>query len=420
MGKTENVELVAIERLSENEKGGGFTSTLEAIKVKALVNGQNKSYDWVVKSLPRDPNRALMSLAYKADEREAEFYGVLVPKIAQFLTSKQVSGWLPYICSTPYSSWTEKEKVLIMDNLKETGWRDAINKKAGLDIHHVRLVIKWLASFHAVTYAFFDQYGIVRAKKDFKLFFWKYDDHFDWVKETEPFRSMTNDNQRTMFKGFEEKNPSRNYCNYLEDMIEKHLDMGTAANKVKDSKNFKLLTLCHHDPWFNNMMFKYNDAEAPTDVVLFDFQIPSYASPALDLSFFLDSSTTGELRREYLPHILTLYHTTFMHTLESLNTRVDFTYEDLLEDYRKAKLHGVNFALTALPTILAEKKEDMFDPEEWMKAMNETDEETKNKKLKEMTDQQNANFGANNIIADRMKEIVDEWIDAGVSASDLG
>ena len=67
--KTENVELVAIERLSENEKGEGFTSTLETIKVKALVNGQNKSYDWVVKSLPRDPNRALMSLAYKADAK---------------------------------------------------------------------------------------------------------------------------------------------------------------------------------------------------------------------------------------------------------------------------------------------------------------------------------------------------------------
>ena len=33
-------------------------------------------------------------------------------------------------------------QVLVMANLKSQGWRDAINKKKGLDVHHLRLAFK--------------------------------------------------------------------------------------------------------------------------------------------------------------------------------------------------------------------------------------------------------------------------------------
>ena len=40
-----------------NAKGEGFMSSLAFINVKAKVNGESKSYDWVVKSTPREANR---------------------------------------------------------------------------------------------------------------------------------------------------------------------------------------------------------------------------------------------------------------------------------------------------------------------------------------------------------------------------
>jgi len=418
---TDKVDNVVVEKVAGSEKGEGFTSTLESVKVGAMVDGVNKSYAWVVKSMPRDSNRALMSLAYKADEREAIFYGDLLPQVRKFLCSKEMSDLMPMICSVPYSAWDKDDKVLIMEDLKVDGWRDAINKKAGLDIEHTRVAIRWLARFHAITYAFLEQYkgGVEQAKKDMPLFFWKYDDHFNFAQESAAFREMTNDSQRAIFKGLEEKNPGRNYSKYLEDLITEHLDMANAANKVKDSQDYKLLTLCHHDPWFNNMMFKYKDDGHVDEIILIDFQIPSYASPALDISFFLSSSTTGPLRTKYLPHILTLYHTVFADTVQRLGVSLDFSYEDLLEDFRKANLHGLSFALTALPTILAESKEDMFDPEEWMKALNEEDEEVKKKKLKEITDQQSNNYHSSDAIGERVRDLVDEWIDSGVFAHNI-
>jgi hypothetical protein len=78
--KTENVALINMEDASGNVTEKGFCSTLENLKIQALVHGEKKSYAWVIKkSMPRDPNRALMSMAYKADEREAIFYGTLIP-----------------------------------------------------------------------------------------------------------------------------------------------------------------------------------------------------------------------------------------------------------------------------------------------------------------------------------------------------
>eukprot|EP00092_Neocalanus_flemingeri_P008482 GFUD01009139.1.p1 GENE.GFUD01009139.1~~GFUD01009139.1.p1 ORF type:complete len:452 (-),score=161.32 GFUD01009139.1:183-1538(-) len=413
--KAEDVTIVTMEDASGNVKGEGFMSSLVNLKVEAMVDGKKKSYAWVLKSIPREPNKAIMSMKVKADEREESFFRILLPKLRDFLTSKGVPELLPTFCPVPYSAWTEDDKVLIMQNLKEEGWRDAINKKAGLDIEHVRAAIKWMATFHAITFAFLDGYegGLDQAEKDLQIFFWKFGDHLDWEKEIGPFRVHGNNNYREMFKGLEEKNPGKMYVKYLEDLIAKHLDFATAANKVRDDMKYKLKTICHGDPWFNNMMFKYKDDKQLDGVVFIDFQIAGYVSPALDLVYFMAASTTGELRRKYLPHILTMYHTIFINTVERFGVSVDFSYEELLEDFRKAKLHGLNFALQALPGILNENPDDIIDTEEWMKVMNEEDQEIKDKKMKEIMDQVKSTYKASDAMGERVQDLVDEWIEAG-------
>jgi len=413
--KAENVTIVTMEDSSGNVKGEGFMSSLVNLKVEAIVDGQRKVYAWVLKFVPREPNRAILSMRLRSDEREQFFFGTFLPQLKDFLSKKGVPELLPNFCSIPYSAWTEDDKILIMQNLKEEGWRDAINKKAGLDIYHVRAAIEWLATYHAITYSFLEGYagGLEKAEQDFKILFWKLGDYLDWEKEIMPFREHGNNNQRTMFKGFQEKNPDRNYVAFLEDLFSKHLDIGTAANKVRDDQKYKLKTICHGDPWFNNMMFKYKEERQVNSVVFIDFQITGYVSPALDLVYFMAASTTGELRREYLPHILTLYHTIFTSTVERLGVSVDFSYEDLLDDYKKARLHGLNFALNALPSILAENTDDIIETEEWMKAMNEEDEEVKNQKMKEIMDQMTNTYSSSDAMGERMKDLVDEMMDAG-------
>ena len=271
-----NVSIVKLEDASGNVKGEGFMSALVILKVEAIVDGQTKTYSWVIKSMPREANKAMMSIRLRADEREVNFFGDLLPALKDFLSSKGFPDLLPNFCSVPYSAWTEDDKVLIMHNLEDECWRDAIKKNEGLDIEHVRAAIKWMATYHAITYAFLEEYegGLEKAEKDFQIFFYKFNDLLDWDKEVEPFRDIGNKSQRAMFKGFEQKNPGGNYETFLEDLIEKHLDMGTAAMKVRDHQKYKLKTICHGDPWFNNMMFKYKDGDKLDDILFKLLDIP--------------------------------------------------------------------------------------------------------------------------------------------------
>ena len=54
---TEEVTINRWEDLGETAKGEGFMSTLNTVRVEAVVNGNVKEYNWVAKSLPRDLNR---------------------------------------------------------------------------------------------------------------------------------------------------------------------------------------------------------------------------------------------------------------------------------------------------------------------------------------------------------------------------
>ena len=98
---------------------------------------------------------------------------------------------------------------------------------------------------------------------------------------------------------------------------------------------------------------------------------------------------------------------------------VDFSYEDVLDDFSKARLPGLNFAVGALPSILADNKDDIVDTEEWMKARNEEDEKVKNQQLKEIMDQVNATYNKSDTMGSRIKDLVDEWSEAGDSLDGL-
>ena len=80
-----------------NAKGEGFMSSLAFITVKAKVKGEDKTYEWVVKSTPREanryflpvpvyfnlqsPTRANLSENMASDEREVGFYSTLMPML---------------------------------------------------------------------------------------------------------------------------------------------------------------------------------------------------------------------------------------------------------------------------------------------------------------------------------------------------
>jgi hypothetical protein len=67
-----------------------------------------------------------------------------------------------------YADKTDGKEALVLEHMKQHGWRDPANKKAGLDLEHVKLVVEWLAHFHGLSYVMIRNYpgGVEAWRRD--------------------------------------------------------------------------------------------------------------------------------------------------------------------------------------------------------------------------------------------------------------
>jgi thiamine kinase-like enzyme len=119
----------------------------------------------------------------------------------------------------------------------------------------------------------------------------------------------------------------------------------------KDSFN----VLNHGDCWVNNIMFQYCQKTGKVDDIKFvDFQLARFSSPALDLQYFLCTSTNDEVRFQQRDHLLREYHTQFRDTLEALDLEPDqYTLEQLQEEFEEKEMFGLLMVCSLLWAMVA-------------------------------------------------------------------
>jgi hypothetical protein len=67
----------------------------------------------------------------------------------------QLGKTVPMVFADPKAG----QEALILDHMSQYGWRDAINKKDGLDLNHVTKVIEWIATFHGLSYVLLQKHS---------------------------------------------------------------------------------------------------------------------------------------------------------------------------------------------------------------------------------------------------------------------
>ena len=137
-----------------------------SVEVKASVEDEVKTFHWMVKLLKPDPPHGGMHMGriMKVFEREAKMYNEVMPELSKI-------GPIEF-CTIIYSDETEGKEALVLEHMKQHGWRDPLNKKAGLNLDHVMLVVEWMARLHGLAYVMMNRYpgGAEAWRKDNKWY----------------------------------------------------------------------------------------------------------------------------------------------------------------------------------------------------------------------------------------------------------
>ncbi|XP_070150093.1 uncharacterized protein [Polyergus mexicanus] len=240
---------------------------------------------------------------------------------------------------------SDNPTLLVMEDLAPLGYRMAC-RQTGLDLSHCILAIQGLARFHATSIA------LCEKEPNQKQMY---------------VRGMFNSEHPPEMRGFfllgttqlakEIANwpGMKKYADKVAKLADKIYQIGIETCKFSEDE-FNVIN--HGDCWVNNMMFKYDNDGKPIDHIFVDFQLCVYASPALDLLYFLSTSPSPDVIDNNRHILFNEYMNTLSAIMKQLNCETQPpTLEELKATLRRKAAYGMISSFTILPLIMVDKNE---------------------------------------------------------------
>ena len=206
------------------------------------------------------------------------------------------------------------KEALILDHMKNYGWRDAIDKKQGLDFRHIKLAVEWLAKFHGLSYV------LMKNQPDLKDKYKPMGHRTDQRTKSMMKKMRQNFNEQIKHSiNLLELEKSTKYSDWIEKVFAKGIDIEDLRDDLHVPTDFGFNAICHLDTWFNNMLFRYNGQGTVQEVLFLDFQGSGYCNVGNDLAMLMLCSTTKQFRDKYLQEVLSHYLTILKNTVKTAN-----------------------------------------------------------------------------------------------------
>nr|XP_019559293.2 uncharacterized protein LOC109428073 [Aedes albopictus] len=328
---------------SGSSKGDGFVAEM----FRATITEGDRKLVVLCKIPPiNDTHRHQFGLMPLFD-REVTAYSKLLPAMYEFQREKGVTEEMDIgffnapQCYLAYADLPKEESVIIMDDLRLKDYR-MWNKLVPTNYEHTRLLMIQLGRLHAVSLAMREQRPEV----------------FEQFKVPDPLNAMMRTNQGFIMmmnmsmdraigtlESHEEK--ARRKLSKLKETMFDDISTITSAEYAEP-----YAVLGHGDCWINNMIYSYKRG-VPTEIVLLDWQLCRYASPALDLLYFIFVCTDEAFRRQYYDEMLRIYYNSLGQLLEKLGgdpSRL-FPFTALLRQLKACGKFGILMALLIVPMI---------------------------------------------------------------------
>ncbi|XP_069690937.1 uncharacterized protein [Periplaneta americana] len=284
--------------------GDNYMSMIYRIKVHMIKGGQMQNKSLIAKTMAFGDRVQKFTKESEIFEQETKILKDVIPAMHRVLDEVMPGKYHPFAAKHIYSHVNEISSVIITEDLKELGFRN-LERTAGLDMEHCVVVLRSLARFHAASVALKEREPeVLEPFKNVKMMQNIKEEFGDFVNST--VLKIANDVEK--WPEYGEK-----YAHKIRDL---------SANAIvrymqgRSRNEYEFNVLSHGDLWVSNLMFRY-DSHNNIDVRFVDYQLCYWVSPAVDLQYFLNSSTTINLLDKY--HLLVdEYHKTLGETLTLL------------------------------------------------------------------------------------------------------
>jgi Domain of unknown function (DUF227). len=233
----------------------------------------------------------------------------------------------------------DENAAILLQNLKTLNYRLG-DRREGLDLKHVQLVVSKLARFHALSVAL----KLLKPQvfKDTVLKACK--PHYKGFSEAEIKTGSLN-----LLKIIDTIPGCENYIQQVQKGLElaDQIELNTLLLPPREP----YATFSHTDLWVNNMMFRYDsdNENYPVGVKFLDFQGNVYDSPVKDLLFFLYTSAAEGVVENNYDELICLYHQNFTDCLKGVGCDISpFTFQLLLDEidmFAPSEVHHILFML---------------------------------------------------------------------------
>ncbi|ROT72731.1 hypothetical protein C7M84_008846 [Penaeus vannamei] len=276
--------------------------------------------------------------------KEAEFYSNLLPQLNAVL---EEAGMKPLAMPRCFYSAVERKKELVLlEDLRPRGFK-MFDRRKGLDVAHVSLVLEELARLHAAS--------LLLEKKEPQYFRgtclnrgWAH--LFEGAVDLGFVLGQHIDSAKAMLDkigGYESAATwAESLKPKLQDIFEKQMEPT------------KYHVLCHGDAWNNNLLFSYRADGSPEAVMFVDLQICRRVSFATDINYLLYTSLTGDVRKPNLDALLETYRGQFNAVMETRGGSEGRLSEgEVLQEFRQKNVIGAIFTRMLISVILLEPQD---------------------------------------------------------------
>lgn len=302
--------------------------------------------------------------------REIVLYNGYLPELERLQLEYGISakeGFFNYP-KCYYAQYDEEtdDAVIVMKDMRDEGYKLA-NKYKPLDVGICELVVQGLGKLHALSFA------LEKKRPDLFVQFQKLEDILGKIMTQPQTKEMWDSVFPTAFNSLQGEHP------HIKAKLEKIRDNLNDEFKflVDDKNSGRYSVIGHGDSWTNNFLFKFGPRQQPEDIAFIDWQISRYASPVLDLVYFLFTATDKETRDKHYESLLKLYHDSFSTLLRKFGEDPDkiYPFDALKQELKKFGRFGLIMSICLLSFVTI-SPDDMPDMDEAMEELMKEDRDT--------------------------------------------